>query len=101
MINVTDNALKWMKEELEPEDNQGVNIYVRYGGETQLKQGFSPAITVDNIPRDAKTFNFNDITVFINESDLWYFEDSKLKIDVNDDEINFIPEDENNNDSLA
>lgn len=98
MIEVTDNALKWMKEELEPENNQGVNIYVRYGGETQLKQGFSPAITVDTIPNDAKTFNFNDITVFINESDLWYFEDSKLKVDVNDDEINFIPEDENNND---
>jgi uncharacterized protein YneR len=94
MIEVTDNAVKWMEEELDPNDKQGVNIYVRYGGETQLKQGFSPAISVDTIPDDAKTFNYNNITVFIKESDLWYFEDNELIVDVVDDEIKFTPKDE-------
>lgn len=92
MIEVTDSALKWMQKELEPDNNQGVNIYVRYGGETQLKQGFSPAITVDSVPNDAKTFEFDDITVFINESDLWYFEDTQLKVDVDGEEIKFTEE---------
>ncbi|MFD2829257.1 HesB/YadR/YfhF family protein [Corticicoccus populi] len=91
MIEVTDKALKWLEKELEPESHQGVNLYVRYGGETQLKQGFSPAITVDTIPDDAETFEFNNLIVFINESDLWYFKDNKLTIDVDGEEIKFIP----------
>lgn len=86
MLKVTDSAVNWMKEELDPENGQGVNIYVRYGGETQLKQGFSPALTVDSIPSDSKVFEYDGINIFIKESDLWYFEDSELTVDVNDQE---------------
>lgn len=89
MLEVTDSALEWMQEELDPNDDQGVNIFVRYGGEAQIKQGFSPAISVDSIPHDAETYNYDDITVFINESDLWYFEDVKLKVDIDDEEVTF------------
>lgn len=89
MLEVTDRALNWMKEELDPEEGQGVNIYVRYGGETQLKQGFSPALTVERIPSDSKIFDYDGIQVFIKESDLWYFEDTELVIDSEDDEVTF------------
>ncbi|WP_020008256.1 iron-sulfur cluster biosynthesis family protein [Salinicoccus albus] len=90
VLNVTDNAVKWMKEEFEPEANQGVNISVKYGGETQLKQGFSPALAVESIPDDSKIFDYDGINIFIKESDLWYFKDSELKVDVDDnDEISF------------
>ena len=90
MLNVTDNAVDWMKEELDPENGQGVNIYVRYGGETQLKQGFSPDLTVDSIPSDSKVFEYDGIDVFIKESDLWYFEDTELTVDtIDEDEIAF------------
>ena len=89
MLEVTDRALDWMKEELDPEEGQGVNIYVRYGGETQLKQGFSPALTVESIPSDSKVFDYDGIQVFIKESDLWYFEDTELVIDSEDDEVTF------------
>lgn len=89
MLEVTDRALDWMKEELDPEEGQGVNIYVRYGGETQLKQGFSPALTVERIPSDSKVFDYDGIQVFIKESDLWYFEDTELVIDSDNDEVIF------------
>jgi uncharacterized protein YneR len=89
MLEVTDRALDWMKEELDPEEGQGVNIYVRYGGETQLKQGFSPALTVERIPSDSKVFDYDGIQVFIKESDLWYFEDTELVIDSEYDEVTF------------
>ncbi|MCG7332124.1 hypothetical protein MHK72_04870 [Salinicoccus roseus] len=89
MLEVTDRALDWMKEELDPEEGQGVNIYVRYGGETQLKQGFSPALTVERLPSDSKVFDYDGIQVFIKESDLWYFEDAELVIDSEDDEVIF------------
>ncbi|MHC0552265.1 hypothetical protein [Salinicoccus sp. CNSTN-B1] len=57
MLEVTDRAVDWMKDEMDPDEGQGVNVYVRYGGDTQLKQGFSPALTVDQIPPTVKYSN--------------------------------------------
>ena len=43
-IKLTDQAVEWFKDELDlPENNKVLQFYVRYGGEFQLKQGFSPA----------------------------------------------------------
>lgn len=47
-IELTDAAVTWFKNELElPENNKVLVFFVRYGGEFQLKQGFSPAFTVE------------------------------------------------------
>lgn len=41
-IELTDAAVTWFKNELElPENNKVLVFFVRYGGEFQLKQGFS------------------------------------------------------------
>ncbi|GAA3724898.1 hypothetical protein GCM10022378_13590 [Salinicoccus jeotgali] len=89
MLEVTDRAVEWMKDEMDPDEGQGVNVYVRYGGETQLKQGFSPALTVDQIPPDSKIFEYEGLQVFIKEADFWYFEDAELQIDFEDEEVIF------------
>ena len=50
-IKLTDRAVEWFKDELDlPENNKVLQFYVRYGGEFQLKQGFSPAFRVE--PRE-------------------------------------------------
>ena len=42
-IELTKEAVEWFKDELDlPEENKVLQFYVRYGGEFQLKQGFSP-----------------------------------------------------------
>lgn len=47
-IELTDDAVEWFKDELElPEEGKVLQFYVRYGGEFQLKQGFSPAFNVE------------------------------------------------------
>lgn len=47
-IELSNNAVSWFKEELElPEGDKVLQFFVRYGGEFQLKQGFSPAFSVD------------------------------------------------------
>ena len=47
-IKLTDQAVEWFKDELDlPENNKVLQFYVRYGGEFQLKQGFSPAFRVE------------------------------------------------------
>ena len=91
-IKLSDNAVSWFKDELDlPEDNKVLQFFVRYGGEFQLKQGFSPAFSVDQKDDVEICYenHFDGLDVVIAEKDLWYFEDHDLFIDVNDsvDEI--------------
>ena len=93
-IKLSDNAVSWFKDELDlPEDNKVLQFFVRYGGEFQLKQGFSPAFSVDQKDDVEIGYenHFDDLDVVIAEKDLWYFEDHDLFIDVNDsvDEISY------------
>ncbi|MDM7863191.1 HesB/YadR/YfhF family protein [Staphylococcus borealis] len=91
-IKPTDQAVEWFKDELDlPENDKVLQFYVRYGGEFQLKQGFSPAFRVE--PRQDVEIgyeeNYNDLILVVSEDDLWYFEDSDVlveKVD-HDDEI--------------
>ena len=91
-IKLTDEAVEWFKNELDlPEENKVLQFYVRYGGEFQLKQGFSPAFRVE-LSNDVEIGyheNYNDLIVVVSEDDLWYFEDHKViekKVD-HEDEI--------------
>ena len=94
-IELSNNAVSWFKEELElPEGDKVLQFFVRYGGEFQLKQGFSPAFSVDK--KEDVEIGYENNTAghdaeIIAEKDLWYFEDHNLFIDVNDgiDEISY------------
>jgi len=48
-LEITEKAIEWFKDELEFNDDQALRFFVRYGGEFQLKQGFSPAFTVEEL----------------------------------------------------
>jgi uncharacterized protein YneR len=87
-IELSDRAVKWFKDELDlPEENKVLHFYVRYGGEIQLKQGFSPAFSVDKKDDIEIGYenNFDELDVVISEKDLWYFEDDDLYIDIDED----------------
>lgn len=74
-----------------PINNKVLQFYVRYGGEFQLKQGFSSAFTVED--KDAIEIGFEqtffEINVVIAEKDLWYFQGETLTVDAinHEDEI--------------
>ncbi|MDK9842149.1 hypothetical protein CD144_02545 [Staphylococcus equorum subsp. linens] len=94
-IELSNNAVSWFKEELElPEGDKVLQFFVRYGGEFQLKQGFSPAFSVDKKDEVEIGYenNYEGLDVVIAEKDLWYFKDDNLFIDINDsvDEISYI-----------
>ncbi|EIS6531756.1 HesB/YadR/YfhF family protein [Staphylococcus pseudintermedius] len=95
-IELTDDAVEWFKDELElPEEGKVLQFYVRYGGEFQLKQGFSPAFNVEfesDIDEIGFEETFNDIRIVIAEKDVWYYGDHKLSIDINDDEVIYTAE---------
>ncbi|MBJ7883657.1 HesB/YadR/YfhF family protein, partial [Bacillaceae bacterium HSR45] len=83
-IELTDQAVQWFKDEFDlPEDNQVLHFFVRYGGEFQLKQGFSPAFNVENKSDVEVAYEeeYNGLTIVISEKDLWYFEDDHIVVD--------------------
>lgn len=93
-IELSNSAVSWFKEELElPEGDKVLQFFVRYGGEFQLKQGFSPAFSVDKKDEVEIGYenNYEGLDVVIAEKDLWYFKDDNLFIDINDsvDEISY------------
>lgn len=69
-IELTDQAVQWFKDEFDlPEDNQVLHFFVRYGGEFQLKQGFSPAFNVENKSDVEVAYeeDYNGLTIVISE----------------------------------
>ena len=73
-IELSNNAVSWFKEELElPEGDKVLQFFVRYGGEFQLKQGFSPAFRVKK-KEDVEIGyenHYDGLDVVIAEKDLW------------------------------
>ncbi|WP_281200712.1 HesB/YadR/YfhF family protein [Staphylococcus schleiferi] len=90
-IEFTNNAITWFKDELDlPEDGKVLRFFVRYGGEFQLKQGFSPAFNVDytrDIDEIGYEEKFDGIHVIVAEKDVWYFEDHHIKVDIKNDDV--------------
>ncbi|SUK14378.1 HesB/YadR/YfhF-family protein [Staphylococcus agnetis] len=92
-LEFTAEAIEWFKKELElPQEGKALHFFVRYGGEFQLKQGFSPAFNIENV-KDIDEIGYEQtldgLYVVVAERDLWYFEDDHLKIDVKNDEITY------------
>ena len=93
-IELTQPAVQWFKDEFDlPQDDKVLHFFVRYGGEFQLKQGFSPAFNVENKAdvEGAYEEEFDGLTLVIAEKDLWYFEDDHIVVDAVDheDEISY------------
>ena len=93
-IKLTQKAVEWFKNELDlPISNKVLQFYVKYGGEFQLKQGFSPAFNVENKADVEVAYEeeFDGLTLVIAEKDLWYFEDDHIVVDAVDheDEISY------------
>ena len=91
-IQLTEQAINWFKDELDlPDNNKVLQFYVRYGGEFQLKQGFSPAFRVENEDDIdiGSSENYNNLKVVVAEDDLWYFKDDIIEVDTvnHEDEI--------------
>ena len=92
-IELTDAAVTWFKMNLSYLKIIKCSCFVRYGGEFQLKQGFSPAFTVE--PKEDVDIGYeqqyDDLNVVVAEKDLWYFEDDHIIVNVVDheDEISY------------
>ncbi|GKU82803.1 HesB/YadR/YfhF family protein [Niallia sp. NCCP-28] len=82
-IFISDQAASWYKEEMNLKDGDYVRFFARYGGCSTVQQGFSLGISKEepiNIGISTEKFG---ITYYIEEKDVWYFDDSDFAAEFN------------------
>ncbi|MBP3039960.1 HesB/YadR/YfhF family protein [Bacillaceae bacterium Marseille-Q3522] len=79
-IYISDDASKWYKSEMFLEEGDYVRFFARYGGCSNIQQGFSLGISNEE-PIDAGIKEVKDgVIYFIEEKDLWYFDNHDLHV---------------------
>jgi uncharacterized protein YneR len=80
-IHITNEAVAWYKRELSLKNGDYVRFFARYGGCSTVQSGFSLGISTDE-PIDIGTQTMVDgIVFYIEEKDVWFFDDHDLTID--------------------
>jgi uncharacterized protein YneR len=91
-LEITDEAVKWFKNEVDLDDGDTIKFFAQYGGDSTVQSGFSLAFEPygSAITTGASTEK-EGITFFIEEGDLWYFDGHDLKVayDKDSQEITF------------
>ncbi|MDQ0255434.1 uncharacterized protein YneR [Evansella vedderi] len=80
-IDVTDEAIKWFRDELDVSEGDSVQFFVRYGGCGDFQSGFSLGVNVKE-PEDIGTsIEKEGLLFFIENKDIWYFDDQDLLVE--------------------
>ncbi|UOE92610.1 MULTISPECIES: HesB/YadR/YfhF family protein [Bacillaceae] len=91
-IDVTKPAFQWFKEEFNLQQEDYMRIFVRYGGCGDFQKGFSLGLMKEEPKHNAIQTEIEGVTFYIEEEDLWYFNDTDIKIKYsrNKEEIEFV-----------
>ncbi|KGR74943.1 HesB/YadR/YfhF family protein [Ureibacillus sinduriensis] len=82
-IKITEEALRWFKEEMEVSAGDMIRFYARYGGSSPFHEGFSLGMNREE-PHDVGVKKIIDeVHFYIEKNDLWFFNDHDLLVDVN------------------
>ncbi|WP_100010862.1 HesB/YadR/YfhF family protein [Lentibacillus sediminis] len=82
-IQISKEAAKWYRKELDITGDTHVRFYVRYGGFGGNIPGFSLGVG-RRAPEEIHTSTtVEGVTFFIEQNDAWYFEGKDLKINLN------------------
>jgi uncharacterized protein YneR len=84
-IQIDSKSAAWYKEELNLQSGDFVRFFVRYGGHSTIQTGFSLGISKDTPFDIGAKVNVDGITYFIEEKDLWYFEEHDLIVEFKSD----------------
>lgn len=82
-IQISKEAAKWYRKELDINEDAEMRFYVRYGGFDGNIPGFSLGVG-QRVPEEIHTSATKEgVTFFIEQNDAWYFEGKDLKINLN------------------
>ena len=91
-IHITEDALKWFKEEVDLEPGDKINFFVQTYGSSKLHDNFTLGFNFDPNDKNASAeTTVEDISFYVNESDEWFFKgyDLYIEYDAQKDEIDY------------
>jgi len=83
-IVISKEVADWYKDELHLKDGDAIRFFVRYGGVGGNIPGFSLGVNVEKQKKPHKTVSISNIDFFVEESDVWYFEDQDLHVNLDE-----------------
>jgi uncharacterized protein YneR len=82
-LEITNEAAQWYKSEMALSPGDKIRFFVRYGGCSTVQSGFSLGVDkIEPFEVGAET-SAEGITFFVEEKDLWYFNDHDFLITFN------------------
>ncbi|UOQ87486.1 HesB/YadR/YfhF family protein [Gracilibacillus salinarum] len=93
-MSITKPAAKWFINELELTEGDSIRFFARYGGFGGVHKGFSLALEKAEPNNLGAEITEEGIQFFVEESDIWYFDQKNLHIKYSRkyDEIEYIVE---------
>ena len=82
-LTISEQAANWYETELELQKGDSLQFFTRYGGYSNVQAGFSLGVQKSEPQIAGVSTTINEITYFIEENDLWYFDDHDLHIHYN------------------
>lgn len=83
IIDITNEAAAWYKQELNLTNGDFIRFFVRYGGCSTVQKGFSFGINTEEPVDIGAKIEMEGITFYIEEKDLWYLDGHDLIIEYN------------------
>lgn len=81
---ISTDVAEWYKDELYLKDGDSVRFFVRYGGVGGNIPGFSLGVNIEKAKNPHKTVKISNIEFFIEESDIWYFDEQDLHVNLDE-----------------
>lgn len=83
-VTVTPEVLEWFKKEITMDSHQGIRFFGKVYGSTQVHEGFSVGMSVDQPERPLYQTTIDGILFFVEESDDWFFQGYDMKVEYNE-----------------
>lgn len=91
-MNISNEAAAWFKEEMDINEGDEIQFFVRYGGDANFQKGFSLGVAVKPREEPGAETEVDGIVFYIEKKDLWYLDDEDFQViyDKEKEEIVFL-----------
>ncbi|GCF92365.1 iron-sulfur cluster biosynthesis protein [Enterococcus florum] len=84
-LTITPAAREWFAQEFELSPGQGIRFYGKVYGSTQVHDGFSVGMAVDEPEKPLARIEKDGLLFFVEESDEWFFKRYDLIVDLDEE----------------
>ncbi|MGO4887638.1 HesB/YadR/YfhF family protein [Anaerobacillus sp. MEB173] len=86
-LHVSQQAFDWFSKEFQFSDQKSIRLFPRYGGLGEKYNGYSVGISIENPIDCGMKFEIGNKTFYVEQVDLWFFNDCSLTLEITNDEL--------------